>query len=266
MKNTRRNKEEQTQARDLAKRGNVKYTTALKAIRRRDAAMLETQGEVEVVRTPTVLAPADMPRILRSVMVTSGEVYTLNSWECEDGKTRLMFPMDATDAELEVGMAALLESDADLESLQKVSHILDEGVVIPDAVDEAIALTEPVSAAEVLEPLVGQELFGSGLTLLGVEDTIIIDNSADVEPWDAELELQIERCRMGSDDDIEAMYQDREGNASWAFINVDSGEGKDQFTNVPLILKVDDAGDYYQADDWQWVLDVESETYIRVVE
>lgn len=93
----------------------------------------ETKNDYVLTSENKDLIPATTPRVQRSMFVQSGEIFTLHSWETADGKTRLLFPMDASDEELEAGVAALAESDASLESMRKVSEALDErGKIVED--------------------------------------------------------------------------------------------------------------------------------------
>lgn len=71
------------------------------------------------------LIPAGTPRVQRSELVQSGEIFTLNSWDTADGLTRILMPMDTTDEEFQAGVDALRESDEQLESLRKITSYVD---------------------------------------------------------------------------------------------------------------------------------------------
>lgn len=75
--------------------------------------------------TPSNLIQANTPRVQRSELVESGEIFTLNSWDTADGKTRLLMPMDCTDEEFMAAEEALKESDETLATLKKLKNYTD---------------------------------------------------------------------------------------------------------------------------------------------
>ena len=94
-----RDKELQNRAREVAKNTGMKYNEALYALKLEQTGQkLSLIKESLMADEETGKVPAEMPRVTRSPLVLSGEVFTLNSWDTADGKTRLLFPMDATDA------------------------------------------------------------------------------------------------------------------------------------------------------------------------
>jgi hypothetical protein len=123
----RRDKNIQNHARALAKVTGLKYNEALYQLKLYRSEKMTTLIKESLMATEETehKVPAEAPRVSRSELVMPGEVFTLNSWDTADGKTRLLFPMDATDEELEVGTKALEESDEQLEALRKVHEYVE---------------------------------------------------------------------------------------------------------------------------------------------
>jgi len=136
-----RDKELQNRAREVAKNTGMKYNEALYALKLEQTGQkLSLIKESLMADEETGKVPAEMPRVTRSPLVLSGEVFTLNSWDTADGKTRLLFPMDATDEELQVGVEALEESDEQLEALRKVHEYVESFEDDEDVIARCLAV------------------------------------------------------------------------------------------------------------------------------
>lgn len=129
MKASRRNKEEQNAARELAKRHKIPYATALSVIRNRKLIREELPAHHNVIQTTgegekTLIAEGE-PRVLRSPLVPAGEYMALNSWDSADGKTRLLLSQNASDEEFKAAEEALAESDQALATMEKVTKYVE---------------------------------------------------------------------------------------------------------------------------------------------
>lgn len=123
----RKNKDLQEHARLLAKTAGMKYNEALYQLKLYRSEKMTALVKESLMATEETnhLVPAETPRVQRSELVLPGEVFTLNSWDTADGKTRILFPMDATDEELQVGIEALEESDAQLAALKAIHDYVE---------------------------------------------------------------------------------------------------------------------------------------------
>lgn len=125
VKANRRDKRIQNEARKLAASTDLKYSEALKQLRINYKDTKTQQVKANLMTDSNDLVAASEPRVQRSPLVESGEVFTLNSWDTADGKTRILMPMDTTDAEFAAAEEAIRESDEQLESLRKIHEYVE---------------------------------------------------------------------------------------------------------------------------------------------
>lgn len=199
MKASRRNKEEQNAARELAKRHKVPYATALSIVRNRKVIREELPAHHNVIQTTgegekTLIAEGE-PRVLRSPLVPEGEYMALNSWDSADGKTRLLLSQNASDEEFKAAEGALLESDEALETMDKVTAYVDSFESDEDVIARCLALNdEPADNLVEFRNNKGDMDFarinenGEGLTSYGDVPVVVryieqYDEWRQVDPW-----------------------------------------------------------------------------------